>query len=258
MVRLNGGQRILLQAVRDLPKDSITGFVVDTQLAENTRIAQSQVKDLLRTLEETGLVDVARTEEGLKAAITASGRIHLQDCIDHSTEPFLLPPCDLSGGFRPMTQIESTSSTARPTTTSAVFDRIKLEPRLSPEPGANIKLKLYIEISNSTPFDLVISSASFTTSNAEALRFDPLMSRNVDGATYFCEFLNDRKDAHTEFRSFLRPKQSITTFVGLDPILRNDDVLGLLKSQSLGNLEFNITCWDCSDHPSTYPFRRSI
>ncbi len=234
MVRLSGDQRILLQALQDLGKDLNTGFVTDSVLADTTGIALPQVRDLLQTLEDTAFVDVARTEEGLKAAIWADGRIYLRKCVESQLTPFLLQQDHLLGVKMQMSKIEDPSNPTQRPVTGVVSDRIMLKPSLSPEPDANIKLKLYIEIFNLTPSDIVVSAASFTAHDAKALWYDPLMTKNVKGARYFCEFRNDRRDAHTEYRSFLRPKQSTTTFVGLDPGLRNDAVLDLLKTQNLG------------------------
>ncbi len=59
-------------------------------------------------------------------------------------------------------------------------ERIILSPRLSPQPNANVKLKLFVEITNLTPTDIVISSASFRFIDPSSVRFDPFMRRHVD------------------------------------------------------------------------------
>ena len=73
MPKLWGSQRKVLQAISDLPKDAADS-VMDTQIAQATHIAIKDVRDWLETLEEEGYVEVARTEAGLSASVTANGR----------------------------------------------------------------------------------------------------------------------------------------------------------------------------------------
>jgi len=73
MPKLWGSQKKVLQAISDLPKDAADS-VMDTQIAQATDIAINNVRDWLETLEEEGYVEVARTEAGLSASVTASGR----------------------------------------------------------------------------------------------------------------------------------------------------------------------------------------
>ena|SRR5271157_6092395 len=76
MTRLYGAQRLVLQTIRDLPQND-ADFVTDTQIAESTKIAHNEVRDWIETLENEGYVEVARTEAGLSASITAKGRLVL-------------------------------------------------------------------------------------------------------------------------------------------------------------------------------------
>ncbi len=76
MAKLIGGQRMVLQAVFDAQGDT-TSYIPDTKIAETTRIAIKDVRDWLETLEGGEYVNVARTEEGLSASITANGRLAL-------------------------------------------------------------------------------------------------------------------------------------------------------------------------------------
>jgi hypothetical protein len=76
MARLIGAQRMVLQAIVDLPVNS-AGFVTDAQIAQHTQIAASDVRDWIETLEGEGLVNVAKTTSGLSASITANGRLAL-------------------------------------------------------------------------------------------------------------------------------------------------------------------------------------
>ena len=73
MARLIGAQRMVLQAILDLPKDS-AGYVRDAHIAQKTQIAIADVRDWIETLEGEGHVNVARTTGGLSASITAQGR----------------------------------------------------------------------------------------------------------------------------------------------------------------------------------------
>jgi hypothetical protein len=73
MVRLIGGQGLVLQAISDLPKDP-AGYVGDRQITEKTRMALGDVRDRLETLARYGYVEVARTEANLTASVTAEGR----------------------------------------------------------------------------------------------------------------------------------------------------------------------------------------
>jgi hypothetical protein len=76
MARLIGGQRLVLQAISELPKDS-AGYVGDSQIAQKTRMAIGDVRDWLETLEGDGHVEVARASDGLRALIKAEGRLAL-------------------------------------------------------------------------------------------------------------------------------------------------------------------------------------
>jgi hypothetical protein len=76
MAKLFGAQRMILQAVNDLPKEP-SGYVADNQIALHTRIDPSDVRDWIETLEGEGFVEVARTRVGLSASVTAKGRLAL-------------------------------------------------------------------------------------------------------------------------------------------------------------------------------------
>ena len=77
MANLVDAQRMVLQAVLDLPKDA-AGYVTEIQLARSTRFEESNVRDLLATLNEEGYVDLAPTTEGLSVSISARGRLALK------------------------------------------------------------------------------------------------------------------------------------------------------------------------------------
>ena len=65
MARLIGAQRMVLQAILDLPKDS-AGYVQDAHIAQKTQIVIADVRDWIETLEGEGHVNVARTTGGLR------------------------------------------------------------------------------------------------------------------------------------------------------------------------------------------------
>ena len=66
MAELFGAQRLVLQAILDLQKDS-AGFVTDSQIAQSTQIDLDMVRDWIRTLGDAKYVEFARTEAGLSA-----------------------------------------------------------------------------------------------------------------------------------------------------------------------------------------------
>lgn len=95
MAKLFGAQKPILQAIQDLPKDA-AGFVADAQVAQRTSIALKNVQNWIESLDGEGYVNVARTTEGLRAAISASGRLVLEQYqplpTDAESEPLLHHP----------------------------------------------------------------------------------------------------------------------------------------------------------------------
>ena len=77
MAKLIGAQRLVLQAILDLPKD-FANNVTDTQIAGATMIALDDVRNWLKTPKEQGYVDIIRTTVGLNASETAQGRLILR------------------------------------------------------------------------------------------------------------------------------------------------------------------------------------
>lgn len=77
MTRFLGGQRLVLNAVRDLAWDG-SRFVTDGEIAENTRISIADVRDWIKTLADDGYVDLVPTTNGQSFAITAKGRLALR------------------------------------------------------------------------------------------------------------------------------------------------------------------------------------
>ncbi len=82
---LEGGERLVLKILRDLQDDS-TEYVDDTRLAAATKMFVEDVRDLLETLEGKGFVQRARSTDGIRAYITAKGKVELR-----LTEPIRTP-----------------------------------------------------------------------------------------------------------------------------------------------------------------------
>lgn len=76
MAKLFGAQRMVLQAIQDLPADT-AGYVLDVQIFQVTSINLKDVRDWMDTLEGEGFVELARTDSGYRAMITAKGRLAL-------------------------------------------------------------------------------------------------------------------------------------------------------------------------------------
>jgi hypothetical protein len=93
MARLIGAQKLVLQAILGIQGDS-PSFVEDVQIAQSTRIALQDVRAWLETLEGRDYVDVARTEAGLSASITAQGKLVLKQFqpIGTTPPPTITPP----------------------------------------------------------------------------------------------------------------------------------------------------------------------
>jgi hypothetical protein len=86
MAKLIGAQRMVLQAILDLPKD-VADNVTDNQIAQATQISLGDVRNWLETLEGDGNVNVARTTGGLAASITAHGKLALWQYQPFETRP---------------------------------------------------------------------------------------------------------------------------------------------------------------------------
>ena len=76
MAKLYGAQRMVLQAILDAQGDSQV-FVEDSRIAGTTNITLRDMRDWLLTLDHEELVDLALTENGLRASVTSKGRLAL-------------------------------------------------------------------------------------------------------------------------------------------------------------------------------------
>jgi hypothetical protein len=76
MARLFGAQRMVLQAIFEAQGDS-QAFIEDGRVAQTTRISLRDMRDWFLTLDHDELVDLALTENGMSAALTARGRLAL-------------------------------------------------------------------------------------------------------------------------------------------------------------------------------------
>src|SRR3954465_3194562 len=72
----NGALRLVLQACNDLPAES-DGYLRDVQIARQTRLRLTEVRDCIESLDDRGYVRSARLTDGLKVQITAEGRLFL-------------------------------------------------------------------------------------------------------------------------------------------------------------------------------------
>ncbi len=76
MARLFGAQRMVLQAIQDAQGET-PNFIEDARIAQTTQIALRDLRDWFLTLDQDEYVDLALTEGGLKASVTAKGRLAL-------------------------------------------------------------------------------------------------------------------------------------------------------------------------------------
>src|SRR5271157_5869666 len=76
MAKLFGAQRMVLQALLEAQGDT-GAFVEDSRIAQATRISLRDMRDWFLTLDNDELVDLALTENGMSASLTAKGRLTL-------------------------------------------------------------------------------------------------------------------------------------------------------------------------------------
>src|SRR4051812_15591111 len=76
MARLFGAQRLVLQAISDTQGDT-GAFIEDSRIAQATRISLRDMRDWFLTLDHDEYVDLALTESGMSASVTAKGRLAL-------------------------------------------------------------------------------------------------------------------------------------------------------------------------------------
>ena len=76
MPKLFGAQRMVLRAILDAQGDTQV-FVEDSRAAQVTQISLRDMRDWFLTLDQDEYVDLALTEGGLKASVTAKGRLAL-------------------------------------------------------------------------------------------------------------------------------------------------------------------------------------
>ncbi len=76
MPRLYGAQRMVLQTILDAQGETLA-FIEDTRVAQVTQISLRDMRDWFLSLDQDEYVDLALTEGGLKASVTAKGRLAL-------------------------------------------------------------------------------------------------------------------------------------------------------------------------------------
>jgi hypothetical protein len=77
MAKLFGAQRMVLQALLESQGDS-QAFIEDSRIAHATRISLRDMRDWFLTLDNDEYVDLALTESGMSASVTAKGRLALR------------------------------------------------------------------------------------------------------------------------------------------------------------------------------------
>src|SRR3954467_12947269 len=77
MPKLYGAQRMVLQAIQDAQGEDPRTFVEYTRIAQATQIAMRDMRDWFLTLDQDEYVDLALTDNGLKASVTPKGRLAL-------------------------------------------------------------------------------------------------------------------------------------------------------------------------------------
>jgi len=87
-MKLEGGERLVLNTLRDLQGDSMD-YVDDAKLAAATKMFVEDVRDWLETLEGKGYVERARGTAGFSAYATAKGKpaLRLNEPIPGTTPP---------------------------------------------------------------------------------------------------------------------------------------------------------------------------
>jgi Caspase domain len=76
MARLFGAQRLVLQEIQNSQGDK-SCFIEDSKVAQVTKISLRDMRDWFLTLDNDEYVDLALTENGMSASVTAKGRLAL-------------------------------------------------------------------------------------------------------------------------------------------------------------------------------------
>ena len=76
MARLFDAQRLVLQSIQDAQGES-QSFIEDTRICQATKISLRDMRDWLLTLDNDEYADLALTESGMSASVTAKGRLAL-------------------------------------------------------------------------------------------------------------------------------------------------------------------------------------
>ena len=95
------------------------------------------------------------------------------------------------------------------------LDRLRFRTRISRQPNANIKLKLYIDMTNERSSPVVLSSAYFIFKEASSFRHDPQIPKDSASGRYNCKFLNEKGDLHCEINYLLRTGATTHSYIAL-------------------------------------------
>ena len=76
MPRLYGAQRMVLQAIQDAQGET-SAFIEDAEIAQATQVALRDMRDWFLTLDQDEYVDLALTEDGMRASVMPKGGLAL-------------------------------------------------------------------------------------------------------------------------------------------------------------------------------------
>ncbi|MGZ3488891.1 MAG: caspase family protein [Isosphaeraceae bacterium] len=76
MAKLYGAQKMVLQAIQNAQGET-SNYIDDSKLSQATRIAMSDMRNWLLTLDQEEYIDLTLTNNGLSASITPKGRLTL-------------------------------------------------------------------------------------------------------------------------------------------------------------------------------------
>ena len=86
MAKFYGAQRLVLQAILDA-QGGTANFIQDSGLAQTTGLSLVDLRNWLETLEGDEYINLARTQTGFRASITAKGRVTLSQTQPLPSQP---------------------------------------------------------------------------------------------------------------------------------------------------------------------------
>jgi hypothetical protein len=126
MAKLTGAQPTVLQKILDLGQIS-SEPVTDEQIAHATKISSGEVQDWLRTLGESGYVNLVKTSEGLSASITPTGRLELGPYLE---APRASPPASKTTADQSIGNDRPNPNNANTPANDTLTDRVGIKHKL--------------------------------------------------------------------------------------------------------------------------------